>query len=168
VAGGGRSRIRSLRDAITVLGRSQLGRWLQILLFTNPSAKGSLTSPLLQLAATRGRFMELLAGEIGGGKAVEEAAFMTGIISLMPALLGLPMESILAELNVGEETANALRQRSGRLGALLRLSECQEQGDFQRSAELLGELPGLTAHLAASCETRALAWATSIGNEGGG
>jgi c-di-GMP-related signal transduction protein len=169
VAGGGRARIRSLRDAITVLGRRQLMRWLQILMFTSPSAKGSLASPLLQLAATRGRFMELLAGDMeAGDKALEDAAFMTGIISLMPALLGLQMEAILAELNVSQDAAEALLRRSGRLGALLRLAESLEQAELDLSAELLQFLPGITPLQVAASQTRALAWANSIGQETAG
>lgn len=63
-ASGMRQKIGSLRHAITVLGRRQLQRWLQLLLYTNPSGSGA--NPLLQLAATRGRFMELLAGDLIG------------------------------------------------------------------------------------------------------
>ncbi|GAB1412455.1 hypothetical protein MASR1M97_11910 [Candidatus Desulfobacillus denitrificans] len=63
-ASGLRQKIASLRHAITVLGRRQLQRWLQLLLFTNPSGGGA--NPLLQLAATRGRFLELLAGDLMG------------------------------------------------------------------------------------------------------
>jgi len=166
VSGGPRARIQSLRDAITVLGRRQLTRWLQILLFTNPSARDRLVSPLLQLAATRGRFLELLAGEIAAGdKALEDAAFMTGIMSLMPALLGMEMAAILVQLNVSGEAADALQHRAGRLGVMLRLAEALEQEEFDLGAELLAQLPGLTLHQLTTCETRALAWANSIGQD---
>ncbi|MCC7269293.1 MAG: EAL domain-containing protein, partial [Rhodocyclaceae bacterium] len=98
-ASGLRQKIASLRHAITVLGRRQLQRWLQLLLFTNPSGGGA--NPLLQLAATRGRFLELLAGELtGANRDFEDRAFMTGIMSLMPALLQVPIGEIVASLSV--------------------------------------------------------------------
>lgn len=159
------ARIGSLRDAITVLGRRQLTRWLQILLFTDPAGRARLASPLLQLAATRGRFLELLAAELAPGDTrFEDAAFMTGIMSLMPALLGLDIETILARLDPGAEVADALEHRAGRLGLLLRLSETLEMQAFDECAELLGLLPGLTPHQVTAAETRALAWANAIGH----
>ena len=42
--------------------------------------------------------MELLAAKIEGHRAdLEERAFMTGIMSLMPALMGMPLEEILRD-----------------------------------------------------------------------
>lgn len=163
VNAGGRG-IDSLRDAIAVLGRRQLMRWMQILLFTNPASKGRLVSPLLRLAATRGRFLELLAGALSpGDKRLEDAAFMTGIMSLIPALLGVELGTVITQLNVAGEVVDALEERSGRLGILLRLAETLEQEEFDETAELLALLPGLTLHQVSACETRALAWANSIG-----
>ncbi|MDP3031161.1 MAG: EAL domain-containing protein, partial [Rhodocyclaceae bacterium] len=96
VATGVRGRVTSLRHAITVLGRRQLQRWLQLLLFTNPAGDSQVANPLLQLAATRGRFLELLAGKLEPGTGeLEDRAFMTGIMSLIPVLMGVPLEEIL-------------------------------------------------------------------------
>ena len=53
---GARVQIDSLRHAITLLGRRQLQRWLQLLLYTDPSGI-TYATPLLQLAATRARLM---------------------------------------------------------------------------------------------------------------
>jgi EAL and modified HD-GYP domain-containing signal transduction protein len=156
--------IASLRTAITLLGRRQLTRWLQILLFSNAAVKRPLRSPLLQLAATRGRFLELLAAQLApGDQQLEDEAFMTGIMSLMPALLGVTMESIVAQLNVGGEVAQALERRAGRLGILLRLAESLEQEELDACGELLDLLPGLTPHQVTAAETQALAWANAIG-----
>jgi EAL and modified HD-GYP domain-containing signal transduction protein len=89
VATGVRTKVTSMRHAITVLGRRQLQRWLQLLLYTNPAGGDQVASPLLQLAATRGRFLELLAGKLKPGvREFEDHAFMTGIMSLMPTLMG--------------------------------------------------------------------------------
>ncbi len=130
-ASGVRQQITSLRHAITVLGRSQLQRWLQLLLYSNYET-GGMANPLMQLAATRGRFLELLAGEIvGSGQDFEDRAFMTGIMSLMPALLHVPIGEVITSLNVAPEVREALESRSGTLGKMLLLAEKQEENDME-------------------------------------
>ena len=164
-ASGLRQKITSLRHAITVLGRRQLQRWLQLLLYTNPAA-GSGTNPLLQLAATRGRFMELLAGDLmGTGRDFEDRAFMTGIMSLMPALLHVPIGEVIASLNVAPDVREALEVRGGTLGKILLLAEKQEDGDMESCFALTAELPGLDNERINAILSQALAWANSIGQQ---
>lgn len=163
-ASGLRQKITSLRHAITVLGRRQLQRWLQLLLYTNPSGSG--TNPLLQLAATRGRFMELLAGDLmGTGRDFEDRAFMTGIMSLMPALLRVPIGEVIASLNVAPDVREALEVRGGTLGKMLLLAEKQEDGDMESCFALTAELPGLDNERINAILSQALAWANSIGQQ---
>ncbi len=163
-ASGLRQKITSLRHAITVLGRRQLQRWLQLLLYTNPSGGGA--NPLLQLAATRGRFMELLAGDLmGSGRDFEDLAFMTGIMSLMPALLRVPIGEVIATLSVAPDVREALTQRAGVLGTMLLLAEKQEEGDMASCFALTVELPGIDTDRVNAALAQALAWANNIGRE---
>jgi len=167
VASGVRTRITSLRHAITVLGRRQLQRWLQLLLFANQQTGAA--SPLLQLAATRGRLMELLADKLRG-RATElpEQAFMTGIMSLMPTLLSQRIEDILVQLPVAPAMAQALADaREGQLGALLALAEASESGDCERIDALLPALYGLNPTTLNNALSQALAWANNIGRDAG-
>jgi len=163
-ASGLRQKITSLRHAITVLGRRQLQRWLQLLLYTNPASSGGGANPLLQLAATRGRFMELLAGDLmGASRDFEDRAFMTGIMSLMPALLHVPIGEVIANLNVAQDVRAALEGREGALGKMLLLAEKQEEGDMDACFALIAELPGLDGERINAILSQALAWANSIG-----
>lgn len=165
VASGVRTKVTSMRHAISVLGRRQLQRWLQLLMYTNPSG-GTGASPLLQLAAARGRLMELLAGKLHAGqKELEDQAFMAGIMSLMPALMGAPLEEILKGINLDSSIREALEKGEGELGAMLQLCEALEQCDGVRCRELCFNLPGLHASMVNSCQTQALAWAGNIGRE---
>ena len=161
-AAGLRQKITSLRHAITVLGRRQLQRWLQLLLFTNPAGGGA--NPLLQVAATRGRFLELVAGDMmGTSRDFEDRAFMTGIMSLMPALLHVPIGEIIATLNVAPDVRAALENRAGVLGRMLLLAEKQEEGDMDACFALMAELPGLDNERVNAILAQALAWANNIG-----
>lgn len=165
VGAGCTERITSLGHAITVLGRRQLQRWLQLLAFA--SGKESATgNPLLQMAATRGRLMELLADEVSpGDPALADRAFMVGIMSLMPALVAQPIEEIVAPLGLARDVRDALCNGSGRLGALLQITESSESGDVARLGSALAGLPGLEPKAINRAQTMALQWANEIVQE---
>ena len=162
-ASGVRTRITSLRHAISVLGRRQLYRWLQLLMYTDP-AGGEAAGPLMQMAATRGRLMELLAGKaVPDSRSTEDQAFMCGILSLMPALMGVAMEEILQAVGVGSQVSAALTEGSGVLGAILDLVIALEGKDGAACHDLTSKLPGVDADAVNACHTQALVWANSIG-----
>lgn len=153
-------RIDSLRQAVTVLGRKQLLRWLQLLLMASPESNGNPErNPLLQLAALRGRLMEILAGQsVPGNRALGDHAFLTGIMSLMPAALGLPMDEILAQLSVAPEVHEALAAHQGNLGQLLELVERLDANDWEGCDALLANTPALSRESLNAGLTEALAW----------
>jgi EAL and modified HD-GYP domain-containing signal transduction protein len=137
---GARQRIDSVSQALIVLGRRQLQRWLQIMLYAEPGTHGHNQTPLLMLATTRGRLMELLAQRLRPGQRyLGEIAFTVGIMSLMDVLFGIPMADIVEQIPVSDEISNALLRRSGFFGELLKLAECIEQPDNQDD----GVLPAL-------------------------
>ncbi|GJJ00276.1 cyclic diguanylate phosphodiesterase [Duganella rhizosphaerae] len=125
---GARQRIDSLSQAVTILGRRQLQRWLQIMLYAEPSKRGHSMTPLLMLATTRGRLLELLAGKLRPSqRQAADVAFTVGIMSLMDTLFGIPMAEILAQIPVNEDVSEALLYRGGFFGDLLKLAECIER-----------------------------------------
>ncbi len=165
VGAGASETITSLRHAITVLGRRQLQRWLQLLVFASGSQAGS-TNPLLMMAATRGRLMELLAGELQPGDAgFSDHAFMAGIMSLMPALVGQSIEAIVAPLSLSAPVRDALCEQTGTLGQLLQIAEASEGGDLSTLGDLLAALPGLSPKALNRAQTQALQWANSIAQD---
>lgn len=169
VGSGMATRITSLRHAITILGRRQLLRWLQLLLYSGSSSNAPTVNPLLQLAATRGRLMELLvdkAPEIKeGGRELIDQAFMVGILSLMPTLTSVSMDEVLAQLPVAKPVQDGLLSRGGILGNLLTLIESLENEDHAKADEILARLPDIDAHYANNCLTRALTWANNLARE---
>lgn len=160
------TRITSLRHAITILGRRQLLRWLQLLLYSGASSSVPVVNPLLQLAATRGRMMELLVDRTpdvkAGGRDLIDQAFMVGILSLMPTLIGTGMSEILAQLPLAKPVQEALGERRGVLGDLLALIESLEVESREKAGEVLERLPDIDAAYANNCLTRALTWANNL------
>lgn len=114
--------ITNFGQAINMLGRRQLQRWLQLLLYARHQNDGSHNA-LLPLAAVRGAHMESLCKLQGGDRDRQDLAFMAGVFSLLDVLLGMPMDEILDALNLDPEVALALKERGGQLGALLVLAE---------------------------------------------
>lgn len=164
VSNGLATKITSLRHAITILGRRPLQRWLQLLIYTNPKDNSGSIDPLLQLAATRGRLMELLAERVQPrNREFAEHAFMVGIMSLMPALLGMPMKALLAELPVAPRVKLALSEYGGSHGALLKIVEATEQTDAEVIEEALKGTSGIHLDLLELYLSQALTWAHGIG-----
>ena len=143
-AAGLRQRIDSLSQALIVLGRRQLQRWLQIMLYAEPGTQGHGHTPLLMLASTRARLMELLAQRLRPGQRhVADIAFTVGIMSLMDTLFCVPMADLVEQIQVSDEVSSALLRRDGFFGELLRLAESFEQ--MEEGGEVLPALRELAA-----------------------
>lgn len=160
------TKITSLRHAIAILGRRQLQRWLQLLIYTRPMGQSQGVAPLLPLAATRGRLMELLAERLQPrNREFSDQAFMVGIVSLMPALLGATMPDILDQLPVVPRVRNALIDYGGQHGQLLRIVESTEQSDESKRDEARQPLSGITSDFLAASLAQAMAWANNLGHD---
>ena len=114
--------INSFGQAINLMGRRQLQRWLQLLLYARGPDDAAL-HPLLPMAALRGAQMEALCRSGGGDLDQQDRAFMVGIFSLLDVLLQMPMQDIVGALSLRIDVAMALQQRSGALGQMLALVE---------------------------------------------
>ncbi|MBC7452494.1 MAG: HDOD domain-containing protein [Massilia sp.] len=114
------SPVTSCAQAIALLGRRQLQRWLQLLLFARPRCDG-LGNALLPIAALRAAQMASLCALGGGTLEAQDAAFMVGAFSLLDVLLQRPMADIVASLNLPVGLGAALSARQGRLGQWLTL-----------------------------------------------
>jgi c-di-GMP-related signal transduction protein len=161
VACGVRRSITSVSQAIMVLGRQQLLRWLQLLMFTLQSGS-TYPSPLLVLAATRGKMMELLAVKLQRNADYCDEAFMAGILSLIESLINKSLAEIVSELNLGERLSAALLSREGELGTLLQLVESVEQADLDRTHSLLAQTGTLSLSNLTAAEIEAMNWANQI------
>lgn len=121
-------------QAINLLGRRQLQRWLQLLLYAR-QAKDGVVNPLLPLAAMRAALMEALSRAKGDDPEQQEKAFVAGVFSLLDILLGMPMSDIIGVLSLDDEIVAALLERSGPMGAMLTLAEAHavSSADLERA-----------------------------------
>lgn len=155
VSTGLREKIRTVRHALTIIGLSHLKRWTQLAIFAAEDSR-VLDNPIVEMAAVRAAFMEELAGlKIRG--CTPDKAFMVGILSLLQDLYDIPMDDVVANLNLSDEIRNALLDKSGPLGNLLCLVEMMERLEFEKASTLLVmiDIP-LVAVL--ECQRRAFRW----------
>jgi EAL and modified HD-GYP domain-containing signal transduction protein len=159
VALGSRERIATVRHAITMLGRQQMKRWLQLSLFASDD-RGATDNPLLDVAAVRATFMERLArGLPAQARAGDrpEQAFMAGVLSLLDAIYDVSMDELVRVLNLSEEVSAALVERGGVLGRLLAFVERMERLQFDEAWAGLEGL-GITQQQALEAQWHAFAW----------
>ena len=110
--------------------------------------------------------MELLAERVTPrNREFADQGFMVGIMSLMPALLGVAIEEILAQLPVAPRVQMALVDRTGLHGQLLQVVEATEQTDPAILEEALQRVPGIGLEFLEECLTQALFWANNLGRE---
>ena len=139
-------RIESVEQAIVMLGRDRLMRWLHLLLFASDEPNG-LGDPLCQLSNTRSTLMERLARASGRDELNPDRAALTGLLSLAPALLGLTAKEVCQKLALEYSIEKALLRREGPLGELLTLVEHREAEESDQVGACLAALGLDWSHL---------------------
>ncbi|MDB5776200.1 MAG: signal transduction protein [Herbaspirillum sp.] len=157
------STITNYTQALNLLGRRQLQRWLQLLLYARHASDKS-NNPLLPRAAARAGLMEALCQKLGCDRDEQDRAFIVGMFSLLSVLLSMPMLEIIGPLKLPSDVLGALTERRGRLGSLLRLVERSEYGEAPlRHADLSG--CGLTVQAYCHSLVHAYRWASHVSAE---
>ncbi|MGE8165893.1 EAL and HDOD domain-containing protein [Paraburkholderia sp. NPDC080076] len=155
--------IASLREAIIATGTRQIARWAQLLLYADTGDLPWRADPLVQLAGTRSRFMELAAAWLRpADDGFADAAFMTGIFSLIHVVLGSSPGAALEKLGLAPQIREAIVSRRGELGTLLRLAEAAGEGVDAAAIALGPDAPGgfvaFTPEVLAELNLSAAAW----------
>lgn len=128
-------RISSFSQAILILGRQQLKRWLHLMLFA-ASRDDHRSAMLTAHVAVRARTTELAAEFVGLDRSAQEQAFMAGMFSLIGVLFGMPLADVLVPLKLPEGLASAVLHHDGPIGRLLKITELRQQEDQKLAIEL--------------------------------
>jgi HDOD domain len=165
VALGGQRHIASFAQAILILGREPLRRWLHLLLFS--ARDDDPRSHLLAAhVALRARGMELLAQEAGFDRSTQDLAFMAGMFSLLDVLFGQALPTVLAPLKLDPELRSALLGQEGELGHLMHSWMAVERGDAPTLRDALTRW-GLSAGRHNSVLLQACLWVCRLTHDTG-
>lgn len=151
--------ISSFRQAVVILGYHQLHRWLAVLLVT--TAKNGERTEVVRSSLIRASFMETLAMGQSITLTLADQCFIVGVFSRLDELLGQPLASAIAPLNLSAEIRAALLERSGDAGTLLELAIAMEAEDKRRAGEYLARIK-VSPLLAEQSYESAVTWADSL------
>jgi c-di-GMP-related signal transduction protein len=153
-------KVSTLRDAINATGTNRIARWTQLLLYADGRKVALEDDPLLQLAASRARFMELAVLRLPeAGRDEADAAFLTGVFSFVDAVFGGSLESTLNILTLSKPIQAAILHREGVLGLLLAAVEALERGAWAQIETICERLAPLSVSDVAELGLVAAAWA---------
>jgi c-di-GMP-related signal transduction protein len=145
-----RREVRSVREALVLMGTRRLRQWAALTVLGRQVSSGRTDA--LSVALVRARMCELLADRAG----IERGfAFTAGLLSALDRLLGVPLAEVADKVDVDQELAAAAFRQEGMVGKLVRLvTEYQDaivDGEPKRSE--LGSVELIAA--------MAFAWAMS-------
>lgn len=126
-------KVSSIRQAVLLAGWEHLCAWLRVMVMADmtPSSKAR---ELLHLAAQRAKFFELLA--LASDRRDEaESLFLLGLLSLMPAMLDMPMDSVLSRLSLDDSLSAGLCGCNGPYTPWLGMAQAIENTQWEEMAE---------------------------------
>jgi len=154
------SSIRSIRQALMYFGETELRKW--IALATLSRTAEDKPSELIRHSLVRARFCESVARM--AQKGLEQSAFLTGLFSLLDALIDRPLEEALSEMCLAPEIAAVLSGRAAvndPLAGVYHLTRAYEVADWQRVEEFAIQL-GLPVASLGEEYCAAVGWAQQV------
>ncbi len=151
-----RCEVKSIRQALLLLGDEDVRRWCRLAgMFEMSQGR---RSELILTTLVRARFCELIGDRF---EHREADLFLLGMLSLMDAILEIPMSAVIDGLPVDDDSRVLLLEHKGELYPLYDLITALEGGAWEgvvTSCALLG----LNESDAAECYSSAIDWAQSL------
>lgn len=145
-------RVRSVHEAVVLLGQSALRSWVMLMLLDD-GQEGS--DEQLMIALVRARMAELLV--MGTDPEIADKAFTVGLLSALDLVLQAPLQQLLANMSLAAELEDALVGRGGVLGAVLADVLAWELGGVNFTSR-----SGHGAEEVAECYLGAVSWANDV------
>lgn len=114
-----RGQVTSIKHAMAMLGRENLGKWLYLILYAGPG-NDSFDNPLLVTAQVRARAMENLCMQSNTSSDKAGEAYLVGLLSLMDVVFNMKIEDVLKQFNLSDEIKDAVVKKNGVLGLILK------------------------------------------------
>jgi c-di-GMP-related signal transduction protein len=148
--------VHSVRHALALLGEREVRRWVRLV--ATLAICENRSSELVTTAMVRARFCELLAPRVPHG---ESDLFLMGMLSMIDAILDVPMSHVVDAIPLDVETKAALLGHPSKLGPLYDLMLARETGDWESAADCSRKL-GLNESEVAEAFSQAMLWSRQI------
>lgn len=147
--------VKSIQQAISLIGLQQLRGWMMLLMMTTVDDK---PHELTAIALQRAKMCELL-GRAQGEKQ-PESYFLIGLLSVLDAMMDIPMAKVIESLSLTRELSDALVHRTGKLGLVLSSVIGADDGNWDGVAGL-----GLSPEVWQNTYFESVKWSNVIMNE---
>lgn len=150
-----RNEISTIKQALVTLGSEELKRFLGLMFASNINP--DKPSELINSAMVRAKFCELMASEVKP-PIDNSIAFLTGLLSLIDAIVDEELASILSKLPLAQEIKDTLLTRKGVMASLIMLLEFIERAEWSKTTTVMETL-GLEKSDVIKSYNEAIAWA---------
>jgi c-di-GMP-related signal transduction protein len=151
-----KNEIRSVRHALSMLGEREVRRWVRLVAAVGAGQEKN--SDLVLSALVRARFGELLQPLVPHG---ESDLFLLGLMSLLDAMLEMPMSDVLDRVPLDHETKAVLMGKASALRPIYQLMLAHESGEWEAAEQLSANLQ-LDSEEVAGYYWRAQQWAREV------
>lgn len=154
-------RISSIKQAIVLIGLNETKRWLQVLMLHDLGSelKNGRVTALVELSLRRARALELLAKY--KGKSNKDEYFLTGMFSLIDAVMKRKWEDILPLLSLSDGIIQTLSGEETEITPYLQLIKAVERFEWEKVEKLADEL-GIPKKVLSDVYLEGLRWSQGI------
>ena len=117
----GHGKISSIREVVVRLGITNLRHWASLL-----SSLQMANTEKARVVLIRAYVCEALAERVRVNGPARDEAFLTGLLSGVDVMLGMPVEEFIERLKLENDVRKAVLNRRGSLGRLLKLALTME------------------------------------------
>lgn len=149
-----RCRVSSIRQALIIMGISQLKQWVYLLSFNNNNHHDQALEAIMKISFLRANFAMALSDHICDFPILRSEAYMMGMFSTLQFMINAPVDEILAEIPVAQEIKEALTDKTGVCGTLYKLILSYENAEWKNVKSYSDELclpSGLLAQTYMDC-----------------
>jgi EAL and modified HD-GYP domain-containing signal transduction protein len=135
-----RQKVKSIHQAISLLGWRKMKNWMRVVLLNDMNQKVD-TPELMAVAVQRGKFLERIARDHDFWGFDPDILHLLGIFSLLDAMLGMPMAEIVTFLPLDTKLKSALcRESNNEYLPLLQLAQHFEEARWAEGQQLIQKL----------------------------
>ena len=149
------SEVSTIKQALVILGLTELKRFIGLMFAI--TANPDKPSELIKVAMTRAKFCELVAKDMRS-QFDDSIAFLTGLLSMIDAILDEKLEVVLGKLPLTHDIKDPLLTRKGTMAAVIKLVEFIEHAQWGKTHIIIEKLQ-LDKEQVVKHYNEALAWA---------